>query len=192
MTRAKSFPLETKRLILRPFAARDADAFARYRSDPDIARYQDWQSPVTLEQARAFIASLSDPALASPGEWYQVALEQKTTGQLVGDCAFQVLAEDRQQAEIGFSLAREFHGLGFATEAVTRLLDYLFANLRLHRVRANCDPENQASARVLARAGMRHEGRFVESLWFKGGWVGEDWYAILAREWQAGQSGFRG
>jgi len=47
------------------------------------------------------------------------------------------------------------------------------------------DPENTASGRLLRKVGMRHEGRFVESLWFKGGWASEDWYAILRQEWQA-------
>lgn len=179
------FPLQSDRLILRAFSARDAAEFSRYRSDPQVARYQSWDAPFTLEQAGQFIAGLAAAVPGAPGEWYQAALEEKASGRLAGDCAFQVL-EDGRQAEIGFTLAREFQGKGYATEAVRRLLEYLFRDLGLHRVRASCDPENPASARVLARAGMRREGRFVESLWFKGRWAGEDWYAVLAREWPGG------
>jgi RimJ/RimL family protein N-acetyltransferase len=125
------------------------------------------------------------------GEWYQLALELKSSGDMVGDVGFQVLKEDHHQAEIGFTLDRAYQGQGYAGEAVRRLLVYLFEELALHRVRANCDPENTASSRLLERVGMRHEGRFVESLWFKGRWASEDWYAILRREWQARANAIR-
>jgi RimJ/RimL family protein N-acetyltransferase len=70
------------------------------------------------------------------------------------------------------------------TEAARRLLDYLFETFGLHRVSAICDVENTASARVLERLGMRREGHFVESVWFKGRWGSEYGYALLRREWE--------
>jgi RimJ/RimL family protein N-acetyltransferase len=178
--------LETSRLLLRPFAERDADAFSRYRSDPEVARYQGWDAPYPIEQARRFVAEMAALHPGIPGEWYQLALELKSGGEMIGDVAFQFLKEAPRQAEIGFTLAHPYQGQGYAGEAVRRLLAYLFDALGLHRVRANTDPANTASARLLRRAGMRHEGRFVDSLWFKGAWASEDWYAILRSEWQAG------
>lgn len=176
---------ETQRLILRPFEDRDIIPFSTYRSDPEVARYQGWEAPYSIQQAEQFVAAEKTRQRAQPGQWVQVAMELKATGEMIGDCAFYCLENDPRQAEIGFTLARSFQGQGYATEAITCLLDYLFGDLGLHRVRANCDPENAASARLLERVGMRHEGRFIESLWFKGGWVGEDWYALLRREWEA-------
>lgn len=170
-------------MTLRPFVAQDAWYFAQYRSDPEVARYQSWDAPYSLEQAQRFVSALQAGTPGVPGEWYQLALEVQASGEMIGDCGFILLAEDPRQAEIGFTLAREHQGQGYATEAVLRLLAFLFCDVGVHRVRANCDPENGASARVLQRAGMRHEGSFVESLWFKGRWAGEEWYAILAREW---------
>ena len=78
----------------------------------------------------------------------------------------------------------EFQGKGYATEGVLCLLDYLFGELKLHRVQANCDPENLASAHLMKRVGMRLEGQLLESFWFKGRWADEDWYAILQKEWE--------
>ena len=98
-----------------------------------------------------------------PGEWYQVAIERKEDGALLGDCAFSVLAEDNHQAEIGFTLARQYQGKGYATEAVGRLLEHLFDDLGLHRVRAVCDVEIQPSARLMERLGMRREGWMLEA-----------------------------
>jgi RimJ/RimL family protein N-acetyltransferase len=68
---------------------------------------------------------------------------------------------------------------------VSCLLDYLFTEFNLHRVRGNCDPQNTDSARLMNRVGMRREGLFIESIWFKGRWGDELWYAILRREWEA-------
>ncbi len=120
---------------------------------------------------------------AVPGEWYHIAIERKSDGTLIGDCAFHLLAHDAQQAEIAFTLARAYQGQGYAGEAVTRLLDYLFSELDLHRAIGICDADNQASARLLERIRMRREAHLIENIWFKGHWGSEYWSAILDREW---------
>jgi RimJ/RimL family protein N-acetyltransferase len=63
------------------------------------------------------------------------------------------------------------------------LLDYLFNELNLHRVIAECDVENIASYRLLERLGFRREAHLIENIWFKGAWGSEFHYAILEREW---------
>ena len=65
------------------------------------------------------------------------------------------------------------------------MLDIAFARLDLHRVIARVDARNVASARVLARLGMRHEAHLVENELFKGEWADEDDFALLRREWEA-------
>ena len=177
--------LETPRLLLRPLQDSDLERFAAYRSDPDVARYQSWESPYTKEQAAAFITAMKRVQPGSPGAWYQLAIERTHQAGLIGDCAFHVLAHDACQAEIGFSLARPYQRQGYATEAVRRLLEYLFDGLGLHRVTATCDAENRASAKLLERVGMRREGHFIENIWFKGTWGSEHLYALLHREWNS-------
>jgi RimJ/RimL family protein N-acetyltransferase len=99
-----------------------------------------------------------------PGEWFQFAVESKETGDLVGDCAMQVDGQEPYLAEIGFTLAREHQGKGFASEAVSRLLDYAFDDLGLHRVAAIADCRNKPSRALLERVGMRREGHFIENV----------------------------
>ena len=183
--RPAALNLQTTRLLLRPFLPSDATTFAGYRSDPDVARYQGWEAPFGVAQARAFIASMEQVVPGTPGAWYQLAICLRDTDKHVGDCAFRVLPDEPRQAEIGFTLARPQQGHGYATEAVGRLLGHLFGALELHRVRAICDVENPASARVLERLGFRREGQFIENAWFKGHWSSEYLYAILGREWGA-------
>ena len=175
--------LETQRLKLRPFQMSDLDPFVAYRSDPEVARYQGWDAPYPVEKAAAFIEEMAQATPATNGHWYQFAVELKQNGGMIGDCAFHTLPEDNRQAEIGFSFARSYQGFGYATEAVKRLLDYLFADLGLHRVQAICDVENTASARLLERVGMRREAHFVDNTWFKGAWGSEYLYALLQYEW---------
>ncbi|PKO19255.1 MAG: GNAT family N-acetyltransferase [Chloroflexi bacterium HGW-Chloroflexi-10] len=175
--------LETPRLILRSFQMTDVDVFAAYRSDPEIAEYQGWEAPYSRAQAVLFIEEMNKIRPGTPGEWYQLAITLKEDGRMLGDCAFYVMAEDERQAEIGFTLAKENHGKGFATEAVTRLLAYLFEDLNLHRVRAICDVENTDSFKVMERVGMRREAHFIEHLWYKNRWSSEYWFAILQSEW---------
>lgn len=175
--------IDTHRLILRSFEDRDIQPFSMYRSDLEVAKYQGWETPYSIEQAAAFVQEMKTTTPGEPGRWYQVAIELKSTDEMIGDVVFHRLLEDPAQAEIGFTLAREHQGQGYAAEAVSALLEYLFTELNLHRVCANCDPRNLPSTRLMQRLGMRHEGRFLQSLWLKGEWVDEDWFAILRSEW---------
>jgi RimJ/RimL family protein N-acetyltransferase len=118
-----------------------------------------------------------------PGEWFQFAIESKEMGDLIGDCALRVDEHEPYRAEIGFTLAREHQGKGFASEAVSVLLDYAFGTLGLHRVVAIADCRNAPSVALLERVGMRREGHFLENVWFKRGWADEYLYAVLKDEW---------
>jgi RimJ/RimL family protein N-acetyltransferase len=176
--------LLSPRLILRRLRESDLSPFCRYRSDPRVARYQDWES-CSEEEGRRFFEGQMALHPDVPGTWFQVAIELAGTGELIGDCGLRTLGDRPDQAEIGFTLAREHLGKGYATEAVNCLLDYVFGNLGKHRVIAVTDTRNAPAVRVLERVGMRREGHFIENIWFKGGWGDEYQYAMLEREWQA-------
>jgi RimJ/RimL family protein N-acetyltransferase len=175
--------LTSARLRLRRFRAEDLDVFVAYRSDAGIARYQSWEVPYRPSQGRQLLEELEAIHPDTPGEWFQFAVALRATDRLVGDCAAHVRADDSRQAEIGFTLAPEHHGQGYATEAVRRLLRYLLVERAKHRVSATCDDRNLRSAAVLERAGMRREGHLLESTWSKGEWTNELVYAVLRREW---------
>lgn len=174
--------LETARLRLRHFQDADCTPFMTYRNDPDVARYQSWEG-ITKSEARAFIQEMKEIQPWEPGEWLQIAIELKETGLLVGDCAVKIAADDERQAEIGYTLSRDYQGRGIASEAVSRVLDYAFVSLGLHRVIAITDCENAPSVALLERLGLRREGHFHQNVWFKGKWGDEYLYAILHEEW---------
>ncbi len=71
-------------------------------------------------------------------------------------------------------------GKGIITKAIGQVLDHAFNTLGLHRVMAEVETENPASARVLLKNGFRHEGTLRECEWKEGRWVSLDVYAKLA------------
>lgn len=179
-------PLETDRLTLRQFQAADLETFFAYRNDPDVARYQGWEYPYPRVKAMEFIQEMST-ANPEHHNWLQVALELKSTGQLIGDVAFFIKREDDRQAMIGYSLARSYWGNGYIFEAVSCLLTFLFEEFGLHRVTAECDVDNISSWRLLEKLGFRREAHLIENIFYKGAYGSEYHYAILAREWMERQ-----
>jgi RimJ/RimL family protein N-acetyltransferase len=174
--------IETERLILRRFRDSDLASFMAYRNDPEIARYQSWES-ITRRDAVKFIAEQSRRRPGVAGKWFQFAVELKKDGMLAGDCALLQLKWAPRTAEIGYTFARAYHGNGLATEAARAVVDYAFDSLSLNRVIATCDCRNQRSIALMERLPMRREGHFIQNVWFKGEWCDEFHYAVLRDEW---------
>jgi RimJ/RimL family protein N-acetyltransferase len=173
--------IATDRLILTPLSVADSSALFAYRSLPEVYRYQSWE-PRHPDEVVRFLDGLASVEFNTPGTWFQLGVRRRESGELVGDLGVHFL-EDGEQVEIGFTLRPDCQGCGLGTEAVVGLLDYLFGRLRKHRVFASVDPRNQPSLRLLQRVGMRQEGRFLESLRFRGEWADDMVFAILASEW---------
>jgi RimJ/RimL family protein N-acetyltransferase len=180
-----SLTLETPRLIIRQFCDSDLEPFLAYRNDPEVYRYQGWKTPYPREDGLDFVASAKIAIPGTPGEWLQLAIENKASGEMLGDIAFHVTRSNPRQAYLGYTLARSAWGQGYASEAARKTLDYLFRVLDLHRVIADCDVDNAASIRLLERLGFRREAHYLESFWIEteACWGSEYLYALLQREW---------
>jgi RimJ/RimL family protein N-acetyltransferase len=176
-------PIQTSRLTLRPFQRADLLSFLDYRNDPEVARYQSWES-ISEERGRLYIDEVKDAQPGVAGEWYQVAIVLRETGELIGDIGLGIEREDPSQGEIGFTLSREHQGKGYGAEAVGALLDFAFSELGLRRITGTCDTRNTASARLMQRVGMKYAGR-TNSVYFKGEYCDEDHYAIHRDAWEA-------
>ncbi|MFC2139985.1 GNAT family N-acetyltransferase [Bacteroidota bacterium] len=172
--------ISSERLILEPLSKEDAQAMLNYRSLPEVYKYQGWQ-PENVDDAEKFI--LKHNTMESGG-WMQLAIRLREDGKLIGDCGMHFIDDEFKQIEIGFSLSPVFQGKGYATEAVSCLLDYIFTTLRSHRVYGSCDPDNLSSIKLMTRIGMRKEAHLKESIWFKGRWADDVICAILDHEWQ--------
>ena len=174
--------LISKRLLLRPFYPEDAATIAAYRSIPEVARYQTWES-FDLADATQLVADQATVVPGTPGSWLQLALVLTTSSSVIGDCGIHFLRDDISQVELGITLAPTYQGQGFATEAIGAVLEYVFDRLGKHRVIAVTDAENRACAALFRRLGFRQEAHYVENVWFKGAWGSESLFALLRREW---------
>lgn len=138
-----------------------------------------------MEEVVAFIEKQTTLDVEELDTWFQLAITLKETGLLVGDCGLHSLKHDPHQSEIGINLAPDQQGKGYATEALTAVLDFLFSILGKHRVSASTDPRNEPTIKLLRSLGMRQEAHFRESFWFKGEWTDDLVFAILRSEWEA-------
>jgi RimJ/RimL family protein N-acetyltransferase len=172
----------TDRLLLRMLRSEDVPAFAAYRSDPDVARYQGWDPGYTIADGERLVAAQRGAAFGEPGPWVQVAALDRASGALCGDCAVHVETDPPRTAEVGVTFAPATQGRGLATEALRAVVGRLFDEHDIHRVHASTDDRNVAVHRLLERLGFRCEARLVEADWFKGEWVTLRTYAVLRRE----------
>ena len=177
--------IETERLVLRLLQHEDVPAFAAYRSDPEAARYQSWDTSYTSEDAERLVAAQQGVDFGDPGPWVQVAAVDRATRALCGDCAVRVATDPPRTAEIGVTFAPAWQGSGLATEALGAVVARLFDRHDIHRVYAQADDRNVAVHRLLERLGLRCEARLLEADWFKGEWATLRTYAVLRREWSA-------
>jgi RimJ/RimL family protein N-acetyltransferase len=171
--------IQTARLTLRRFQESDVPTFAAYRSDPQVARYQSWEAPVSLDQARRIVLVMTAGDPDQPG-WFQYAVERTADRRHIGDVAVH-LHDNRMQAYIGYTFATAHQGQGYATEAVAAVLDRLFDIQGVQRVSAECDARNERSARLLERLGFRQEGLRPAFTWIKGEWTDDMLFGLLAR-----------
>ena len=174
------------RVVLRRFRLDDVPDFVTYRTCAQIARFQSWDTPYSREEGERAIREIMQEHPDTAGQWFQFAAALRPAGQLIGDCAARPDADDPRQCEIGFTIASEYQGHGYATEAARLLVGYLFTARGKHRIAASCDARNAASAAVLERLGMRREGHLRESTWAKGEWTDDLLYGLLHDEWQPG------
>jgi RimJ/RimL family protein N-acetyltransferase len=182
---APQYPIDTERLRLRPFNRGDVDAVYSYRSRPDVAEFL-FDQPMSHEEcAEAVRSRAGQVAFTGEGDKILLAVERKDDDRLIGEVSLIWRSVADQQAEVGYILHPDAHGRGYATEAALALLAFAFGQVGIHRVYARCDARNLASARVMARLGMREEAHFREHTHVKGRWDEELIYAILDYEWTA-------
>ena len=150
------FRLETERLIIRPWEAGDRDAFVGFTRDPEVMRYVHGGVPYSEDEIAEFLGRQARQL--AEFDVCMGAMVEKETSRVVGVCGIQPLGTTGDY-EIGWWLARDRWGRGYATEAGRAAMEHVLA--MRPRVVAIIDPGNEPSKRVVARLGMHYEGRFT-------------------------------
>lgn len=148
--------LQTTNLTLR--APRHSDAallFDAYTQDLEVARYMVWRPHRHLSETEGFIASCVEGWASGRSRAY-VLTRRDSDDIPIGMLEARILAHT---IDLGYVLQRAYWGAGWMPEAVDTLSRAALALPGCFRVQASCDAENQASARVLEKAGFVREGR---------------------------------
>jgi RimJ/RimL family protein N-acetyltransferase len=182
-------PIRTDRLLLRPLTAADADDVAAYQGLPEVVRYLPWPLR-TPDESRGHTAQRAGfTRLQHDRDGLALAIEllgaDGAPGPVIGDLSVILDSAEHARIALGWVLHPSRQGLGYATEAARAALELVFTEIGAHRVHAELDPRNAASAALCLRLGMRPEAHFVENELSAGGRSDLAVYAILRREWEA-------
>ena len=162
-------PILTERLRLRRSLPDDAETISAYRSDPAVHVHQGWER-TDPDGVRAEISRMIDRLPGQPGGWVQLSVEELDTGRLVGDVGLSLADREPGVIKVGYTIAPEFQGKGYATEAIRALVTYAFDTLDAEVVRAYASAENVASIKVAEKVGMtlieKMEYRDSDGVWF--------------------------
>lgn len=151
-------PIETERLILRPFEAADAQAAYGWFGDSLVMRFTPAGPDSSVEETMARLANYREHQITHGfSKW--ITLDRRTKLP-IGDSGLLVL-KDHGWIDLGFRLAQPYWGKGLATEMASAWVRAAFGELRLDRLSAFVHPENVASIRVLAKLGFRQERRDI-------------------------------
>jgi RimJ/RimL family protein N-acetyltransferase len=170
---------ETERLILRRFTETKADVNAIYamRRDAEIMRYI--REPQSKAESKNWLKLISSRWATERIGF--CAVVEKSSNRLIGWCGLWRLTETGE-TEVGYAIAKEFWGRGYASEAAARFLEYGFNELKLEKIVAVAREENLGSRRVMEKLGMRFD--------YIGEFYGRDLvhYTISKDEFLRGQS----
>ena len=151
-------PLQTERLVIRPYRDDDATALHEVFGSPEVMRWT--PSPPSkdvAETAQRLARTMAFTARQPPGFglW---ALELTTPSQFLGQVGLFPVEGKGPEVEVAYELAPRVWGHGYATEAARALVEYGFGELGLRRIVALILPDNARSRNVASKCGMALEG----------------------------------
>ena len=177
-------PIQTRRLLLRPFRMDDLQDVLEYQSRPDVVRFLPWPVRDASMVEEALSKAIGQTTLNQRDDDLSLAVTDRDQGQLVGQVNAMYLSEKNQRGEIGYVVNPRFCGRGLGVEASRALVSAMIDTGQFRRVIARCDGRNSAPRALLARLGFREEAHFIEDDFFKGEWISTLIFATLRDEWR--------
>jgi len=166
----------TPRLLLRPFGTADLECVFTGLSHPDVIRHYGI-SFTTLEATQEQMDRYAAIERDGSGLWRAIcALED---GTFIGAIGLNNVVRDQRKGEVGFWLMPEHRSCGYIGEALPVILEHGFTARGLHRIEAEVETENHASAKVLRKYGFVHEGTLRDRERKDERWISLDVFAML-------------
>jgi len=173
-------------LTLRPSQESDIESIYQACQDPLISHFTTVPANYTLEHAQSFVRQLDPEGLQSKREIrFIIESNQGATPGLAGVISFHSPNFNNKVAEIGYWIAKEHRGKSIGTTAVKVLTNFGFETMGWNRIEAMIDHDNEASKKVVTRAGYEHEGLLRQRvIRANGDVIDMDLFAVLQKNWQ--------
>ena len=164
----------------------DAEALFGIYSDPNVTRFLGRPVWTSVDQGLKRIRESVE--LWEKNRNLRLGVALKESDKIIGECCLFNASEKDRRVEIGYVLAYDAWGKGYMNEALVALVNYAFTEMNFHRIEAEIDPSNLASAKALERLGFQKEGHLRER-WIADGEVSDSGlYGLLEGDWKARQS----
>ncbi len=173
--------LQTKRLIMRPMRAGDAEDMFDYACREDVTTYLLWSPHQAVSYTRNYLKYIE--SRYSTGDFYDWAVVERESGKMIGTCGFTHIDMPNNIGEIGYVLNPDYHGKGYGTEAAEEALRFGFRVIGLHRIEAKFMEGNTASKHVMEKLGMTFEGFRRDAVFVKGKYRTVGTCALIAEDY---------
>lgn len=181
------FPqMQTDRLLLRPLTLADAPRVQQLRSNEEVMKYINRPLTRTLEEAEGWISVIIEALEKNDGITWCICLKD-TPAEHIGSIGLWRIEKENYRAEIGYMLDPSLQGKGIMYEALQKVVDYGFKELKLHSIEAQLDPRNSASSALLKKAGFVQEAYFKENYYLHGQFADTAVYSLLTPYREAGK-----
>jgi len=164
-------------MTLRPMRPSDGDALHAVWGDAEAMRYWDWPPMRDIAVTRRIVARQCAEAKQGNALYWAMCLDGRRGA--IGACDLSEIDTHHRRAEVGFLVAREFWGQGYAVEAMRAIVAYATNALKLERLSARTHSGNESSARLLKRLGFAHEGTLRAFAWREGARRDCELYGLL-------------
>ena len=151
-------------------------------SDFDIISYRKY----LLDTGISDVETKSGPEKLS-NAWSIYILNSKTNNQRIGDCYLRLKKNEQFTAEMKVSIIPAEQGKGYAKEASSAMIPYLFNKLKINRIVKIVDAQDKAAIALLKSLGFKEEEYFKDSVFSDGKWVSEYQFALLKSDWDIKQ-----
>jgi len=174
--------LDTDRLILRKFKHSDSEnMFKNWASDDKVTRFLSWQKHNTVSDSEEIIERwISEYEDSSVYNW---VIELKEIGQVIGGISVVKLEDKHMGCEIGYCISSKYWNRGITTEALKKVIEFLFEAVGMNRISACHDTNNRASGQVMIKSGMSYEGTLRQVNIRNDEFYDLAIYSILKDEW---------
>lgn len=174
--------LKTVRLNLRPISESDIENVFELQSLEQTAQFNTSKVPIDINETKINVEKWIAENNEENIKHFNFAVELIDDNKFIGLIGLHLGKEHYKNAEVWFQYDYRFWNKGYATESLSKILDFGFETLKLHRIEAGCAVDNVGSVSVLEKVGMLREAHTRKLLPLKSGWSDNYGYAILSTD----------